>query len=83
MLQQEPRIMPETLSAGIDLQLSGHTHYGQMWPWNFFSYLVYGKYHYGLHHKKNLTIYTSNGTGSWGPPMRLWQRSEIVKITFK
>ena len=83
LLQHEPRILPETLEKKIDLQLSGHTHLGQMWPWNLFTYLIYGKYHYGLHRKQDLTIYTSNGTGSWGPPMRLWKRSEIVEIILK
>ena len=80
LLQHEPRILPEVLEEKVDLQLSGHTHYGQIWPWNLFTYLVYSKYHYVLQQKGDLTLYTSNGTGAWGPPMRLWKRSEIVKI---
>lgn len=64
---------------GIDLILSGHTHMGQIPPMDLIVYFYY-RYHYGLFRHKNTFIYTSSGTGTWGPPMRLFSRSEIVII---
>ena len=65
----------------IDLQLSGHTHAGQFLPFTWVSRLIFGRYNYGLHRVGDLSIYTTSGTGTWGPPMRLGSRSEIVEIT--
>ena len=72
------------LTHGVDLQLSGHTHGGQIWP---FTYLVYLQQPYaqGLHrHRETATqIYVSPGTGFWGPPMRFGTVAEITHITLR
>ena len=65
---------------GIDLQLSGHTHAGQIFPYNFFTRQVYVGYDYGLHQLGDFSINISSGTGVWGPTIRTWSRSEIVEI---
>ena len=70
-------------SAGIDLQLSGHTHDGQIWPFNFITKLVHHGYGYGLFTEGNFNLVVNGGAGTWGPPMRTTARSEIVKITIK
>ena len=64
---------------GFDVQLSGHTHGGQFWPWN----LLYGlqqPYTAGLHRLRGLWVYTSRGTGYWGPPKRFGAPSEITLL---
>jgi len=68
---------------GISLQLSGHTHRGQFWPWTIFADRMYGKYVYGLQRAGQMQIYTSCGAGTWGPPLRLGNRPEIVAIRFE
>jgi hypothetical protein len=70
---------PEAAKAGFDLQLSGHTHGGQFWPWNFFVCLQQ-PFTAGLHRLQNLWIYTSRGTGYWGPPKRFGAPSEITHL---
>ena len=79
MLAHQPRSAAEVAAAGADLQLSGHTHGGQFWPWNFFVPLQQ-PYTVGLHKLNQLWIYVNRGTGYWGPPKRLGGRSEITKI---
>lgn len=64
---------------GIDLQLSGHTHNGQFYPFNFLVKLIF-PYLAGLYKKENDYLYVSSGTGTWGPPMRLGSRNEITVI---
>jgi predicted MPP superfamily phosphohydrolase len=68
---------------GINLIVSGHTHQGQFWPLRYITHLVYGKYDYGMHPYKTLTSITSNGIGTYGPPMRLFNKPEVVVIHFK
>lgn len=68
---------------GIDLQLSGHTHGGQIFPFNLLTKYLYNGYHYGLKKEGSFSIYTSSGTGTWGPPMRTGTKSEIVAIKLK
>ena len=68
---------------GIDLQLSGHTHGGQILPFNLITKLIYHGYDYGLYQDGDFTLYTTSGTGVWGPTMRTGSRSEIVLITLK
>ena len=65
----------------IDLQLSGHTHHGQIFPFNFLTGWLFKGYDYGLNQIGGLQLYTSAGTGSWGPPMRTSGRPEIALIT--
>lgn len=82
LLAHQPAAVEEAATQGVDLQLSGHTHGGQIWP---FTYLVYlqqpftkGLYHYG---DTKTQVYVSSGTGFWGPPMRLGTSAEITHIT--
>jgi hypothetical protein len=79
LLLHQPVGFKKTAALGIDLQLSGHTHRGQILPLNFLIHLVY-PYAYGLHALGESHIYVSSGTGTWGPPLRIGSSSEIVKI---
>ncbi|UUZ70179.1 metallophosphoesterase [Polaromonas sp. P2-4] len=65
--------------AGFDLQISGHTHGGQFWPWNLFVRFQQ-PFTAGLHKLQNLWVYTSRGTGYWGPPKRFGAPSEITAL---
>ena len=67
--------------VGIDLQLSGHTHKGQLFPFGSLAHRIYKGYDYGLHRDGKFQIYISSGVGTWGPPMRTAGSSEIVVIT--
>ena len=67
-------------AEGISLQVSGHTHQGQFWPWSLLVKRIYGPFAYGLNRFGNLQIFTSSGAGSWGPPMRVGTKSEIVLL---
>jgi hypothetical protein len=68
---------------GVSLQLSGHTHKGQMFPFGFLTHWIYNGYDYGLHREGGFSLYTSSGVGTWGPPMRTGAPPEIVVITLK
>jgi len=80
LLYHRPTHFAEAVAGGVDLQLSGHTHAGQIPPLDFLVWLVY-RYPAGLFHLNGAHIYTSAGTGYWGPPMRLFNRSEFVEFT--
>ncbi|MGV8162924.1 MAG: metallophosphoesterase [Candidatus Nanoarchaeia archaeon] len=67
---------------GIKVQLSGHTHGGQVFPFSLLTRLVFPKYK-GLYTTENFSIYISQGTGTWGPPMRLGTHNEITLISFR
>jgi predicted MPP superfamily phosphohydrolase len=69
--------------AGVNFQLAGHTHQGQIWPLNYITNKVYRGYDRGLHVEGDYTIYTSVGTGTWGPPMRTGNIPEVGVIKFK
>jgi predicted MPP superfamily phosphohydrolase len=79
LLAHQPRSAREAEAAGFHLQLSGHTHGGQFFPWNFFVRLQQ-PYTAGLHRLNKLWIYTSRGTGYWGPPKRLGAPAEITLL---
>jgi predicted MPP superfamily phosphohydrolase len=64
------------------LQISGHTHGGQFFPWNLAAALDQ-PFIAGLHKFQKMWIYVSKGTGYWGPPLRLGARSEITVITLR
>jgi predicted MPP superfamily phosphohydrolase len=82
LLAHQPRSAAAAEAAGFDVQLSGHTHGGQFWPWNFFVPLQQ-PYVAGLHRRGRLQVYVSRGTGYWGPPMRIGARSEITRICLR
>ena len=79
LLAHQPRSAPAALAAGFDLQLSGHTHGGQFWPWNLFVRFQQ-PFTAGLSKAQNLWVYTSRGTGYWGPPKRFGAPSEITAV---
>jgi len=79
LLAHQPRTAAAAADAGFDLQLSGHTHGGQFWPWNLFVRLQQ-PFTAGLHRLGKLWVYTSRGSGYWGPPKRLGVPSEIARI---
>jgi predicted MPP superfamily phosphohydrolase len=79
LLAHQPRSAPFAEAAGYHLQLSGHTHGGQFWPWNFLVRLQQ-PFIAGLHRFGRMWVYTSRGTGYWGPPMRFGIPSEITLI---
>jgi len=79
LLAHQPRTAPAAAAAGFDLQLSGHTHGGQFFPWSLFVPLQQ-PYTAGLHQLGRLWVYVSRGTGYWGPPKRIGAPSEISEI---
>jgi predicted MPP superfamily phosphohydrolase len=83
LLSHAPHELPVAEKAGISLQLSGHTHGGQIFPFTWFTERIFGKYTYGLERFGDLMVYTSSGAGTWGPPMRVGTRPEIVLIQFQ
>jgi predicted MPP superfamily phosphohydrolase len=83
LLAHRPIHLAIAEEAGISLQLSGHTHGGQVWPWNLLVARIYGRFAAGLGRRGALQVYTSNGVGTWGPPLRVGTKSEIVLIQFE
>lgn len=79
LLAHQPRAIFEAERLGVGLQLSGHTHGGQMWPWNYLVKLQQ-PFVSGLARFGRAMIYVSNGTGYWGPPMRLAAPAEITRL---
>ncbi|MEE2788086.1 MAG: metallophosphoesterase [Myxococcota bacterium] len=81
LLAHQPKAIHDASKAGIDLVLSGHTHGGQIWPFNYAVKLVQ-PYVQGLHrHSPRTWIYVHRGTRYWGPPVRLGVNSEIAVLT--
>ena len=83
LLNHAPQRLPIVEQAGICLQLSGHTHGGQLFPFTWLTRRVFGKFTSGLHRFGALQVYTSSGAGTWGPPMRVGSRPEIVLMRFE
>jgi uncharacterized protein len=83
LLKHVPDHLDAVTSAGVSLQLSGHTHLGQMWPFNYLTKKVFNGFDYGLKNLNKTLFYTSSGVGTWGPPVRVFTNAEIVKIEFK
>ena len=79
LLAHQPRSAPAAAEAGYHLQLSGHTHGGQFFPWNLFVPLQQ-PFTAGLHKLQEMWVYTSRGTGYWGPPKRFGAPSEITLL---
>jgi len=79
LLDHQPYNLHEAEEAGIDLQLSGHTHHGQLWPLNYITKKIY-EVSWGYKKKGNSHFYISSGFGTWGPPVRTGNRPEIVLI---
>jgi hypothetical protein len=79
LLAHQPRSAFDAAKAGFDLQLSGHTHGGQFFPWNLLVKLI-EPFAAGLHRLDKLWVYVSRGTGYWGPPKRFGAPSEITRL---
>ena len=82
LLNHAPARLPIVEQAGFSLQLSGHTHGGQFLPFTWITRRIYGRFTSGLHSFGSLEVYTSTGAGTWGPPMRVGTRPEIVVLEF-
>lgn len=82
LLSHSPLEVERAAEMGVNLMLSGHCHNGQIWPFNFFSKMVY-PYNYGHFKVKNMDLIVTAGAGTWGPPMRLFHPGEIVEIDFR
>jgi len=82
LLKHEPRHLDVAAAAGVSLQISGHTHKAQIWPLVYIARLAYQGFEYGLKPLGAMQVYTSSGTGNWGPPLRVGSKGEIVAFTF-
>ena len=82
LLNHQPSHLSLPDEFGVSLQLSGHTHKGQFWPWSLLVDRIFGPFAYGLNRYGGLQVITSSGVGTWGPPMRVATLSEIVVIEF-
>lgn len=82
LLNHVPNLLGIAEKAGVSLQLSGHTHGGQVFPFTWFAHRVFRQYTYGLSHFGRMQVLTSSGAGTWGPPMRVGTSPEVVLITF-
>jgi uncharacterized protein len=83
LLAHAPDQLQIAEEEGISLQLSGHTHRGQFFPWTWITSRIYGPFVYGLKRLGRLLVYTTSGAGTWGPPMRLGAAPELVLIQFE
>lgn len=82
LLDHQPFGFDQSVQAGVDLQLSGHTHRGQLWPLNYFTAALFETDH-GYLKKGTTHFYVSCGAGTWGPPIRVGHRPEIVLIKLR
>lgn len=82
LLAHQPKAIRGAVAHGVDLQLSGHTHGGQLVPFNWLVYLDQ-PYIAGLHTKGDTQVYVSRGTGFWGPPLRVGAPAEITELTLE
>ncbi len=83
LLLHAPHHLPVAAEEKIGLQLSGHTHAGQFFPFTWITKRIYGPFVYGLERLGSLLVYTSCGVGTWGPPLRIGTAPEIVLIGFE
>jgi predicted MPP superfamily phosphohydrolase len=80
LLDHQPFNLNSTIKAGIDVQISGHTHHGQLWPFNYITNKIF-EISSGYKQKGNTHFFVSTGFGTWGPPVRLGNRPEIIELT--
>ena len=83
VMDHQPFGLNEAVDQGADVQLSGHTHHGQLWPFNLITNAIY-EVSWGYKKKNQTHIYVSSGVGTWGPPVRLGNTPEIIhlRLTF-
>ncbi|MDD2805278.1 MAG: metallophosphoesterase [Elusimicrobiales bacterium] len=82
LLSHQPEGFDAITAAGAGLVLSGHTHNGQIFPFNLLEFRLF-KYFYGLYRERGFHIYVTSGAGTWGPPLRLFTRSELPLLTLR
>jgi len=84
VMNHQPFNLEEAEKEGVDLQLSGHTHHGQLWPLNYMTEAIFEK-SWGFLKKGKTNFYVSSGFGTWGPPVRIGNTPEVVvfNLTFK
>ncbi|MBI9063417.1 MAG: metallophosphoesterase, partial [Marinilabiliaceae bacterium] len=80
LLDHQPFNLDEAASAAVDLQISGHTHHGQLWPFGYLTEKIF-EVSRGYKQKGNTHFMVSTGFGTWGPPVRTGNRPEILEIT--
>ena len=83
LLAHQPKQISQAVAAGVDLQISGHTHGGQIWPFNVLVRLDQPVVQGLSRHSARTQLYTSRGTGFWGPPFRVFAPSEITLLTLR
>ncbi|OFJ52381.1 metallophosphoesterase [Mycolicibacterium grossiae] len=83
LLAHQPKQIPQAVAAGVDLQISGHTHGGQIWPFHLLVRLDQPVVAGLSRHGERTRLYTSRGTGFWGPPFRVFAPSEITVLTLR
>jgi predicted MPP superfamily phosphohydrolase len=82
LMDHQPFSLLRAAEQGVDLQLSGHTHHGQLWPFNYITIAIY-ELSSGYRMIGKTHFFVSNGFGTWGPPVRLGNRPEIVQIILR
>ncbi|MEZ4401650.1 MAG: metallophosphoesterase [Kofleriaceae bacterium] len=83
LLAHQPRQVVHAIRHGVALQLSGHTHGGQVWPWHYVVALQQGGRVAGLYHERGTALYVCRGAGYWGPPVRVGAPPEIARIVLR
>jgi predicted MPP superfamily phosphohydrolase len=83
LLAHQPRQVRRAAKHGVDLQLSGHTHGGQIWPWHYIVKLQQGGLLAGRYQHEDTQLYVSRGCGYWGPPVRLLAPLEITRVILR
>nr|MDT0660309.1 metallophosphoesterase [Micromonospora sp. DSM 115978] len=83
LLAHQPKQIGDAVAHGVDLQISGHTHGGQMWPFHYLVKLDQPTVQGLSRHGERTQLYTSRGTGFWGPPFRIFAPSEITLLTLR
>lgn len=80
LLDHQPYALELAEKAGVDLQISGHTHHGQIWPLSYITKSIF-EVSTGYKEKGNMHVYVSTGYGEWGPAVRIGNRPEVIEIT--
>jgi predicted MPP superfamily phosphohydrolase len=83
LLAHQPRQVEQAVRVGVDLQISGHTHGGQIWPFHYLVRVDQPTVHGLSRHGERTQLYTSRGSGFWGPPFRVFAPSEISLLTLR
>jgi predicted MPP superfamily phosphohydrolase len=83
LLAHQPKQITDAVTHGVDLQISGHTHGGQIWPFHLLVRIDQPVVQGLSRHGERTQLYTSRGTGFWGPPLRIFAPSEITLLTLR